>query len=104
MPQKSSNFLNLKNHPMIASMLTNMAVIGTLFGGVYALGDIPPWASVQRVMNIEQSNMRTRYSQVLSDLARLSTKRRTPDEERWFQSLLVERLILCQQLKLPKCE
>lgn len=102
---KNKSFLiNLKDHPMIATMLTNIAVIGTLFGGVYALGDAPPWSSVQRVMNIEQANMRTRYSQVLADLARLSSKRRTPDEDRWFHSLLVERLMLCQQLRLPKCD
>ena len=95
---------NLKDHPVIAGAVSVVTLLTAVGGGIWTLGDKPPWASVERVAQIEQANMRTRYSQVLADIARLQSKGRlTIDEKRWLDSLLIEQQQLCMALKLPKC-
>ena len=51
--------------------------------------------------------MRTRYSMVLADISRLfetkNRRRLTRDEQRWLDSLMVERRQLACALKIESC-
>jgi len=101
--KQKGKWYDLSGHPLVASLLSNVAVLGALGGSVWALGDRPPWAGIQRVSNIEQANMLTRYSQVLEAITKLKNKKRTSEEQQWYNSLLLEQKILACQLKLEKC-
>ena len=91
--------------PAVNKAVWVIGVIAAIGGGAYSLDD--RWArriwAEQKFTQIDQANWRTRYSQVLADIAMLTSKRRTVDEERWLQSLLIERQQLCVQLRLPQC-
>ena len=106
--KKKTWFINLKENPVMSSILATIALISTLGGAVWSLGDRPPWASVERVAQIEQAMMRTRYSQVLGEIYKLQqiakVRRLTPIEQQYLQSLETERRILACQLRIGPCQ
>ena len=99
--------LGRKRSKLVNSAVAVVGFLTVVGGAIWGLGDKPPWAGVERVAQMEQYNQRTRYSMILADISRLlETKRRralTPDEQRWLDSLTVERQQLACQLKIEKC-
>lgn len=92
---------------MISTAIGVATLLGLLGTAYIKAGDPPPWSGRERVVQLEQSFLRVRYSQILADIGRLldtqSHRRLTPDEQRWLDSLLIERQQLACQLRLEVC-
>ena len=103
-----SLFRTAKDNPIItaASIVTAISVIG---GGALTMDSRYERRAEaqQRYDSLQQQYDRTRYSMVLADISRLTDTRQrrrlTTDEERWLQSLQVERRQLACQLRIEKC-
>ena len=84
-----------------------LALIGTISGGLLALGDHPPWASVERVAQIERRQDFGELNQVDAQIAALErdrrTRRLTQFEEDLLARLYRQRKVLCSQLRIEKC-
>lgn len=91
-------------YPMISTAIGVVTLIGAIGGGLMALGDAPPYASRERVAQVDRRQDLSELNQVDAQIVALERiPMRTPAEESLLRRLYLQRKVLCAKLNVPGC-